>query len=115
MVVTPNEIHKAYHKLTKSITDILATKDFKILRRACFNEISLPTNTLPMSLAKELKPTSTLDDMLALSPYWNWFDTRLLQALVSASGSPEAEMMLEQFNQIHYAHKVSEILPCVIV
>ena len=54
-------------------------------------------------------------DVLALSPYYNWFDTRLLQALVSASGSPEAEAMLEQFKQIHYAHKVSEVLPCVIV
>ena len=54
-------------------------------------------------------------DVLALSLYWNWFDTRLLQALVSASGSRDAEMMVEQFKQIHYAHKVSEILPCVIV
>ena len=54
-------------------------------------------------------------DVLALSPYWNWFDTRLLQALVSASGSPEAEAMLEQFKQIYYACKVSEVLPCVIV
>ena len=31
------------------------------------------------------------------SPYWNWFDTRLLQALVSASGSPEADQWLESF------------------
>ena len=96
----------------------MANKDFKKLRRACYQEISAPTSTLPKDLVHELKPTKSLDDMLdvlALSPYWNWFDTRLLQALVSASGSPEAEAMLEQFKQIHYAHKVSEILPCVIV
>ena len=118
VVVTPNEIRKAYHRLTGEITDMLATKDFKKLRRACYQEISAPTSTLPKSLAHELKPTKSLDDMLdvlALSPYWNWFDTRLLQALVSASGSPEAEAMLEQFKQIHYVHKVSEVLPCVIV
>ena len=54
-------------------------------------------------------------DVLALSPYWNWFDTRLLEALVSASGSREAEAMLEQFKQIYYVRKVSEVLPCVIV
>ena len=117
-MVTPNEIRKAYHRLTGEITDMLATKDFKKLRRACYQEISAPTSTLPQSLAHELKPTKSLDDMLdvlALSPYWNWFDTRLLQALVSASGSPEAEAMLEQFKQIHYVYKVSEILPCVIV
>ena len=73
---------------------------------------------LPKDLVHKLEPTKSLDDMLdvlALSPYWNWFDTRLLQALVSTSGSPEAEAMLEQFKQIHYAHKVSEVLPCVIV
>ena len=113
-----SEIHKAYHKLTGDITDILETKNFKKLRRACFQEISLPTSTLPKSLIEDIRPTNTLDDMLdvlALSPYWNWFDTRLLQAVVSASGSPEAEMMLEQFKQIHYAHKVSEVLPCTIV
>ena len=118
LVITPNEIHKAYHKLTGEITDILATKNFKKLRRACLNEISLPTSTLPKSLQQDIRPTNTLDDMLdvlALSPYWNWFDTRLLQALVSVSGSPEAEMMVKRFKQIHYVHKVSEVLPCVIV
>ena len=96
----------------------MATKNFKKLRRACYQEISAPTSTLPKSLVQELKPTKSVDDMLdvlALSPYWNWFDTRLLQAVVSASGSPEAEAMLEQFKQIHYVHKVSEVLPCVIV
>ena len=113
-----NEIHKAYHKLTGEISDILAAKNFKKLRRACYQEISAPTSTLPKSLVEELKPTKSLDDMLdvlALSPYWNWFDTRLLEALVSASGSPEAEAMLEQFKQIYYSCKVSEVLPCVIV
>ena len=50
-----------------------------------------------------------------MSPYWNWFDTRLLQALVSASGSSEAEALLKQFKQIHYARRVNEILPYVSV
>ena len=54
-------------------------------------------------------------NVLALSPYWNWFDTRLLQVLVDASGSPDAEMMLELFKQNHYVHKLSEVLPCIIV
>ena len=113
-----NEIHTAYQTLTGKLTDILATKDFKKLRRACYQEIQAPTSTLPKSLIQELKPTKSVDDMLnvlAISPYWNWFDTRLLQALVNASGSPEAEAMLEQFKQIHYARKVSEVLSCVIV
>ena len=92
MYYPTNKIHKAYHRLTGVISDILAAKDFKKLRRACYQEISAPTSTLPKSLVEELKPTKSLDDMLdvlALSPYWNWFDTRLLEALASASGSPD--------------------------
>ena len=113
-----SEIHTAFQTLIGRITDILATKDFKKLRRSCYQEIRAPASTLPESLVEELKPTKSLDDMLdvlALSPYWNWFDTRLLQALVNSSGSPEAEAMLEQFKQVYYARKVNEVLPCVIV
>ena len=97
-----NIIHKAYHSLVDKISDILEAKDFKRLRRACYQEIQAPTSTLPKSLADELKPTNSLDDMvdvLALSPYWKWSDTRLLQALISASRSPEAEALLEQFKK----------------
>jgi len=45
-------------------------------------------------------------DVLAQSPYWNWFDTRLLQAVVSASGSAEAEEWLEGFKITFYAAKL---------
>ena len=88
------------------------------MRRACYEEIRAIDSTLPDSLIQDLKPTKSLNDMLdvlALSPYWNWFDTRLLEALVSASRSPEAEELLEQFKQIHYSHRVNEILPYVSV
>ena len=88
------------------------------MRRALYAEIHSVDSTLPESLANKLQVTKSLDDtldVLALSPYWNWFDTRLLQALVSASGSAEAEALLEQFKQIHYSRRVSEILPYVTV
>ena len=88
------------------------------MRRACYEAIRTIDSTLPISLIDDLKPTKSSDDMLdvlAQSPYWNWFDTRLLQALVSASGSAEAEALLEQFKQIHYSRRVDEILPYVSV
>ena len=119
LIVTPAEkIKRAYQRLTADIADILATKNFKTLRRACFQEICSPDSTLPDSLQDTIELTNTLNDLLdalAQSPYWNWFGTRLLQALVSASGSPEAERMVEEFKQTHYVHKVSEVLPRVIV
>ena len=113
-----SDINSAYHKLVSEITDIIETKNFKKMRRACYAEIRAIDSTLPVSLIQELQCTKSVDDMLdtlAMSPYWNWFDTRLLQALVSASGSSEAEAILEQFKQIYYARRVDEILPCVSV
>ena len=54
-------------------------------------------------------------DVLAPSPYWNWFDTRLLQALVSASRSPEAEQWLESFKATFYTKKVTEVIPYISI
>jgi len=96
------------------ITDILAGIDFKKLRRACYQEIKAPTSTLPDSLIENLKITESLDDLLdelALSSYWNWFDTRLLLALVSASGSPEAEKLLNDFKTTFYSKTINEWIP----
>ena len=113
-------INAAYIKMTSNIAVILKTKDvtFDVLRRACFQEIITPGSTLPKSLAYKIQPTKSLDemlDLLALSPYWNWFDTRLLQALVSASGSPEAEEWLEIFKATFYTKKVTEVIPYVSI
>ena len=54
-------------------------------------------------------------DLFSESPYWNWFDTRLLQALVSASGSPEAEEWLDCFKKIFHAKKVTEVIPYISI
>ena len=113
-------ISAAYNKMTSHIVAILETTNinFKRLRRACIQEIHTLGSTLPKSLVHKIQPTESLDDMLdvlALSPYWNWFDTRLLQALVSASGSPEAEKWLESFKATFYAKKVTEVIPYVSI
>jgi len=86
-------IESAFTRMTSEIESILELKKFSKLRRACIQRISSLGSNLPQSLIPRIQHTRTLDDMFdvpAPSPYWNWFDTRLLQALVSASGSPEA-------------------------
>ena len=113
-------INAAYNRMTSNIAVILETKNVKFnnLRRACIQEINTLGSTLPKDLVHKIQPTKTLDellDVLALSPYWNWFDTRLLQALVSASGSPEAEEWLESFKATFYAKKVTELIPYISI
>ena len=93
-------------------------RKFSKLRRACVQRINSLGSNLPRSLVPKIQNTTTFDDMLdvlAQSPYWNWFDTRLLQALVSASGSPEAEQWLESFKATFYTKKVTEVIPYISI
>ena len=115
-----SSINAAYNRMTSNIAVILETKNVKFnnLRRACIQEINTLGSTLPKDLVHKIQPTKSLDellDVLALSPYWNWFDTRLLQALVSASGSTEAEEWLESFKATFYAKKVTELIPYISI
>ena len=111
-------IQSAFTRMTSEIESILEVQRFPKLRRACVQRINSLGSNLPRSLVTGIKNTATLDDMLDLfseSPYWNWFDTRLLQALVSASGSLEAEEWLESFKVTFYAKKVNEVIPYVSI
>ena len=104
--------------MTSEIENILELKKFHKLRRACIARINSLGSNLPQSLVPKIQKTVNLDEMLDVfsgSPYWNWFDTRLLQALVSASGSSEAEEWLEIFKATFYAKKVTEVIPYVSI
>ena len=111
-------IESAFTRMTSKIESILELQKFPKLRRACVQRISSLGSNLPRSLVPKIQHTTTLDDMLdvlAPSPYWNFFDTRLLETLVSASGSPEAEEWLESFKKTFYAKKVTEVTPYVSI
>ena len=111
-------IDPAFTKLTSKIESVLELQKFPKLRRACVQRISSLGSNLPRSLAPKIQQTTTLDEMLdvlAPSPYWNFFDTRLLETLVSASGSPEAEQWLESFKATFYTKKVNEVTPYVSI
>ena len=104
--------------MTSEIESILELQKFPKLRRACVQRINSLGSNLPQSLVTKIRNTITLDDMLDVfseSPYWNWFDTRLLQALVSASGSPEAEQWLKSFKATFYTKKVTEVIPYISI
>jgi len=111
-------IDSAFTRLTSEIESILELKKFSKLRRACIQKINSLGSSLPQSLIPKIQQTHSLDEMLdvlAQSPYWNWFDTRLLQALVSASRSSEAEEWLESFKATFYSEKVTKLIPYVSI
>ena len=111
-------IEAAYSNMTSAVETILTTGNFFQLRRACIHRIKSLKSNLPHKLIPQILRTSSMNellDMLAQSEYWNWFDTRLLEALTNASGSPEAIEMLEQFKKAFYPRKISEFIPYQLV
>ena len=112
------DIDAAYNNMTLGVETILAAGDFPQLRRACIHRIKSLKSNLPYKLIPQIKQTSSMNellDVLAESEYWNWFDTRLLEALIYALGSPEAIEMLEQFKKTFYPRKISEFVPYQLV
>ena len=101
-------VETAYSSMTSAIETILTAGDFPLLHRACIHKIKSISSNLPRKLIPQILQTSSMNgllDMLAQSEYWNWFDTRLLEALTYASGSPEAIEMLEHFKNTFYPKK----------
>ena len=104
--------------MTSTVEAVLSGGDFPQLRRACIHKIKSLKSNLPHKLIPQILRTSSMNellDMLAQSEYWNWFDTRLLEALTYASGSPEAIKLLEHFKSTFYPRKISEFIPYQLV
>ena len=112
------DIEAAYSNMTSAVETVLSGGDFPQLRRACIHKIKSLKSNLPHKLIPQILRTSSMNellDMLAQSEYWNWFDTRLLEALTYASGSPEAIELLEHFQSTFYPRKISEFIPYQLV
>ena len=112
------DIEAAYNNMTSAVETVLTAGDFPQLRRACIHKIKNLKSNLPHKLIPQILRTSCMNellDMLAQSEYWNWFDTRLLEALTYASGSPEAIELLECFKRTFYPRKISEFIPYQLV
>ena len=99
--------------MTSAVETILTAGEFFQLCRTCIHKIKNYTGGLSDKLIPQIIQTSSMNEllgMLAQSEYWNWFDTRLLEALTYASGSPEAIEMLEQFKMTFYPRKISKFI-----
>ena len=105
-------IEEAYQQLTSSLERVVQTGDLPSLRRACIRKIKGIGSNISRKLIPQIDSTSSVNgllDLLTKSEYWNWFDTRLLEAVTHASGSPEAIKSLDKYKKKYYRTKVSDL------
>ena len=83
-------IDEAYQHLTSSVGRVVVqTGDLPHLQRACIQKVKGIGSNLPRKLIPLIESTSSVNgllDTLTKSEYWNWFDTRLLEAVTHGSG-----------------------------
>ena len=107
-------IDEAYQHLTSSVGRVVVqTGDLPQLQRACIQKIKGIGSNLPRKLIPLIESTSSVNGLLGTltkSEYWNWFDTRLLEAVTHASGSPEAVKSFDHFKKTYYQRKVRDLV-----
>ena len=117
--VFKNNIAKAFVRLISVITELLEKlkSKFPIMRRACISQIRTPEGAkLPPIVVEQINATTNLDELLKVlevSPYWSWIDLRLLEALVTASGSAAAEKTIANYKAVIFSKKLNEVLPYI--
>ena len=108
------DINQAYQHLTSSVGSVVVQSgDLPQLQRACIQKIKGVGSNLPRKLIPQIESTSSVNgllDTLTKSEYWNWFDTRLLEAVTHASGSREAIKLFDHFRKTFYQRKVSDLI-----
>jgi len=107
-----DNVSEAFIHLTSNVANHLQNANFSAIRRACVEQINTPSGA-PVSrdLVQAAKNLDTLLDTLAATPYWSWIDFRLLQALVTASGSVAARSLLLGYKNYILPKKLIDVLP----
>ena len=110
-----SSISEAFLYLTSNISKLLQKEDFYSIRRSCIEQINTPSGAqLSPDMVQKIKSTKDLDSLLdtvAMSPYWSWIDLRLLEAMVTASGSLRAKALLTDYRNVVFSKKLIEVLP----
>ena len=115
VIFSRNEkIQSAFIKLSAEIKNMIECCNLGTLQEACIETASSPESFIVTDLVPKIKATKTfraLCSMLADTAYWNFLDTRMMEAMVTASMIPAAQETMENFKRTFFNMKLSEVVP----
>ena len=89
--------------------------NFDVLKRACIEKANSPKMLHKSSdivpIINAAKTFQDLCTMLANTTYWNFLDTRMMEALAIASMIPAAQETMKNFKRTYFDMKLSEVAP----
>ena len=116
MTFSPEEeIDSAFSKLSASVTTSIKDVNFCTLQRAAIEKANSPrmlqisNKTIP--IINGAKSFQALCTVLAKSPYWNFLDNRMMEAMAAASLIPAAQQSVENFKRTFFGMTLAEAAP----
>ena len=124
MVISKEEFQKygntvggAFIALQTKMKALLRTANCGDLRNACIAQMHSPGGAeLSQELIDKISTTESSDklfDLLVSSPYWSWLDIRIMEAMVEASDSSQAQELLDNYKAVVFSKRVVDLLPNV--
>ena len=112
-----NDVGKAFIALQTKMGILLKSTTFPAVRRACIAQMHNPGGAkLSPKLVEQISATQNIDDLfdlLVCCPYWSWIDIRMLEAMVIASDSYQADELLGNYKAVVLSKKLIDLLPNV--
>ena len=108
------DIDNAFIRLSVTIKRMIESTRFSDLRGACLEKATSPKSFMSSNVVHKIEEAKTFDTlytMLTKSQYWNFLDTRMMEAMVNASMIPAAHESLENFKKAFFDMKLSEVVP----
>ena len=108
-------ISLAFAKLSASVTTTIQTIDFSRLKRSAIERAKSPEMIQKSSeIVSTIKAANSFQDLctsLADTPYWNFLDIRMMEAMAAASLIPAAQQSVENFKRTFFGMTLAEAVP----
>ncbi|XP_065907962.1 uncharacterized protein [Dysidea avara] len=120
LTFSPEEdIDYAFSRLSSGIKTMIENSGckFNILQDACLEKALSPKACISGEIVpkiEEVNSFQTLCTTLTKAQHWNFLDTRMMEAMVTASMIPTAHETLQNFKKTFYGMKLSEIVPAYV-
>ena len=115
LTFSPDEdIDCAFTRLSAGIKMIIRNANFTVMQEACIEKAQSPRNFVFDSFISSIVNVKTFNDLcltLSKSTHWNFLDTRMMEAMVTASMVPAAQQSLENFKRAYFGKRLDEVVP----
>ena len=113
------DIDSAFLKLSSHIKTIIENSGckFNILQDACLEKALSPNACISGEIVPKIEQVNSFQALcttLTKAQHWNFLDTRMMEAMVTASMIPAAQETLQNFKKTFYGMKLSEVVSAYV-